>query len=614
MRAALEALVNDRERRARWLVGLALLVAAVARLGTAGWGLPFRFHIDEQGFVMWVAAHTEWQGLVQGSFRPTVSTYGPLVYELAIGVKWLLSGIGGATSAAETATDGWAYLRVLDDPAVTPLTMVEWTRAMRYVSACAGVATLLLLARAAWRLAGPEAAALLAWLGALAPGLVQVSHFYTPDGLLLLFEAAVLDASTMLLVAPSAKRASYAGVAIGLILATKMTGALVALLVPWALWARREGPWRGAGLRACTSRWTWIAVVVSVLTFAALCPWAVLDGPGYFGGASGPSSGAYMLRSLYETGFGYYDWRFVYDGEPRGLVFFTSLLPYALGGPVVALGLAGLFLAERRVRAIAWGALLPTALFVSGWTVLTIRYALPLTPAVLLSAGAVLAQLVRGEHAFTIAAQRVRPGRWGLALAALVVALALARGLAWTLMFAEEDPRALASRWIAAHAADGDVVVTEADLPYTAPLGASDEQAGRPPWALPELRVRRLFAGNELGSAVPPHLRATLGDARFLVVSEWLLRRATSEAAERRAGTHARFYRALLAGQTGFTEVARFEREPRLGPLVWDESGEEQLAVCFDHCPVRIFERTGPFRSPLEEPAPPPREGAAAGP
>ncbi|GAB4112759.1 MAG: hypothetical protein OHK0013_48550 [Sandaracinaceae bacterium] len=592
----------DRERRARWLVAIALVVAAVARLGTVGWGLPFRFHIDEQGFVLWVAAHTEHQGFVRGSFRPTVSTYGPLVYELAIGVKWLLSDVSRAAEAARGVPDGWAYLRVLDDPAVTPLTMIEWTRAMRTVSAWCGVLTLLLLARAARRLGGPEAATLVAWLGALAPGLVQVSHFYTPDGLLLLFEAMVIDAASLLLVRPSWQRASYAGIAVGLILSTKMTGALVALLVPWALWARREGPWRGAIVRACMSRFTWTAVATSIATFVLLCPWAVREGPSYFTGASGPSSGAYMLRSLYERDFGWYDWRFTYNGQPRGLPFFTSLLPYVLGEPTVAVGLAGLFMADRRVRALAWGALLPTAIFVSGWTVLTVRYALPLAPPLLLTAASVLARLsTEGWPATT--RWRVDPkllGLAGRALVAVVLAVSLARGLAWTLMFVEDDPRALASRWIASHASDGDVVVTEADLPYTAPLGHDDEQAGAVPWAMPRLVVRRLFAHNELGAAVPQHLERVLGDARFLVVSDWMLRRGLHPEAERRAGAHARFYRALVAGTTGFSEVARFDRRPTLGPLVWDESGEEQLAVCFDHCPVRIYERTGELQLPFE--------------
>jgi len=543
---------------------------------------------------------------VSGSFEPTVTTYGPFHYELALATKWLISGTSGAAEAAASAADGWAYLNVLDDPARTPLTMISWIHTMRVVSAWCGVLTVLILARTARRLSGPEAASLVAWLAALAPGLVQVSHFYTPDGLLLLFEVMVLDAATLLLDRPSWQRATYAGLGIGLILATKLTGALVALLVPWAIYARREHPGPGALVRACLSRPTWIAVIVSLATYALFCPWAVMRGPDYFSGGGGPTSGAFMLGTLYETDFGFYDWRFAYLDQPRGLTFFTSLLPYAIGGPAVLAGLAGLFLADRRARLIAWGALLPSFALVAGWTVLTIRYSLPLVPPLLLAASAGLARglassRVLGGRALEARLPRVRLHASHLAqvATALVLSLSLARGTAWTLMFTEDDPRALASRWIAEHAEDGDVVVAESDRPYTAPLGASDEPMGALPWEMPNLVIVRLFGGGELGAAVPAHTTRTLREARYLVISDWFLRRGLHPAAVTRAPEQARFYRELLAGRLGFTEVARFDREPRLGPLRWSERDEEQLAVCFDHCPVRIFERTGTYRSPF---------------
>ncbi len=585
------------------LVVLALVVAAIARVGTAGWGLPMRYHVDELGFVMWVAAHAEWHGFVRGSFEPTVTTYGPLVYELALATKWLISGTAGVSEAAHEVSDGWAYLTLLDDPARTPITMNGWIHAMRIVSAWVGVGTVMVLARATKRLAGPEAAAIVAWLAALAPGLVQVSHFYTPDGLLLLFEVMGLDAATLLLDRPSSSRASYAGIAIGLILATKMTGALVALLVPWALFARREHgpdvPGTGALARACFSRWTWIAVLASLVTYAVFCPWAVMRGPSYFTGGGGPTSGAFMLGTLYESDFRYYDWRFAYLDDVRGLAFFTSLLPYILGVPTVVAGLVGLFAGERRTRVIAWGLLVPSFALVSGWTVITIRYALPLAPPILLSASALLARLVMSPR--VTASARVPWRRVGLALLAIVLGVTLARGLAWTLMFTEEDPRTLASRWIASHAADGDIVVAEGDRPYTAPLGAPDEPMGALAHEMPDIEVRRLFGGDELGALIPPHTTRLLRHARYLVISQWMSSRARTDAAVAESPGHALFYRALFTGQLGYTEVARFDRTPHLGPLRWDETGEEQLAVCFDHCPVVIFERTGDYVSPFAE-------------
>ncbi len=607
LRAWLGSLSRDRERRAGALVSLAILVGAIARLWTAHWGLPFRYHVDELGFVMWVAAHAEWSGFVHGSFEPTVTTYGPLVYELAIAVKWLVSGTHDAALAARTVGDGWAYLTLLEDPARTPLTLTAWIAVMRDVSAGIGVLTVLVLARATRRLAGPEAAAIVAWLAALAPGLVQVSHFYTPDGLLLFFEVLVLDAASLLIERPSAARASYAGLAVGLVLATKMTGGLVALLVPWALFVRRvDGPdvtSVGALARACASRFTWVAALASVLVYAAFCPWPFMRGPSYFTEGGGPTSGAFMLRTLYERDFGFYDWRFAYLDATRGASFLTSLVPYAIGLPATIAALAGLAVAERRTRLVALGLLLPTSALVAGWSVITIRYALPLLPPLLLAAAAGLARLASRSRT----ACAPRSARHARAAAALVIALvlvpSLARGLAWTLMFSEEDPRTLASRWIGEHARDGDVVVVENEPPYTAPFGHADPYRGELPFAMPRVRVERLFDGNELGDAVPPHLARRLSNARYLVVSRWMASRAETHAALERAPLHARFYRALFAGETGFAPVARFERHPTLGPLAWREDDEEQLAVCFDHCPITIFERVGDYRSPFDAPA-----------
>jgi hypothetical protein len=366
---------------------------------------------------------------------------------------------------------------------------------------------------------------------------------------------------------------------------------------------RKDLSGAGALVRACVEPSTWIAVVASLATYAVLCPWAVLRGSAYFGSGGGPTSGTFMLGTLYERDLAFYDWRLPYLDEPRGVTFVTSLLPYVLGLPVVVVGLAGLLWNERRARLLSWGLLAPTAALVSGWSVLTVRYALPLAPPLLVSASALLGHLV------TASARSSRS--LGLVALTLVLGLSLSRGLAWTLMFAEEDPRTLASRWIATHAQDGDIVVSESDHHYIAPLGRIDEPTGALPYAMPRIEVRRLFAGRELGPAVDLHTTRLLANARYFVVSDWNLRRARSEAAAALSPEHTRFYGALLAGETGYVEVARFERHPTLGPLEWREDDEEQLAVCFDHCPVRIYERRGEYVSPFVRP---PVEGAAPAP
>jgi hypothetical protein len=166
-------------------------------------------------------------------------------------------------------------------------------------------------------------------------------------------------------------------------------------------------------------------------------------------------------------------------------------------------------------------------------------------------------------------------------------------------MFAEPDPRLLAARWLAEHAHDGDLVVTEPEPAYTAPLGLNEEWMGVPPFPMPHLRVLRLWAGWPSDAALPAHVDGMLRRARFLVVGDFYRRRGLDPCARERAPLHARFYEALIAGETGYQRVASFEREPTLGPLRWDESAAEALSVDFDHMPVWIYEREGEYRSPF---------------
>ncbi|MCX7808621.1 MAG: glycosyltransferase family 39 protein, partial [Deltaproteobacteria bacterium] len=431
-----------------WGVAFAFLLGAWARLSTSQWGLPFRYHIDELGFVMWVAAHMEWRGLVQGSFDPQVTHYGPLIFEAAIFIKWLWMGVDASKQVALLAKDGWEYLHLLDDPTRTPLTMSEWIGLLRIFSATLGSFSILLLVRVAKELGGPKAALVVAWLSALAPGLIQVSHFYTTDSVLFFFEAMLLDAASKMLKKPSLGKAIYAGLAIGGLLATKSTGAFLALGIPWVLWIQRgKEAWRPflhAFARASLSWPAWVAAIVALGVLRLLWPWPFKYGLSYFEG-SGPTSGAFLFRTLYEKDFDFFDWRFVYRGQPKGIPFFSGLIPYALGWPAALAGYLSLFALPRRARLFLLGFFVPTALLVSTWTVQTIRYAIPLLPPLLVGAACVLSRT-------TWVQATALPSS---TLAILVLIPSILRGLAWTFMFFEEDPRTLASRWIASHAQNG---------------------------------------------------------------------------------------------------------------------------------------------------------------
>jgi hypothetical protein len=599
------------------LVAAATVLGGLARVGSADWGLPVSFHVDEKGFVLWEAIGAEWRGLTSGDYRPNASVYGPLVYELAIGVKWLRYG-GPETArpiAARYPDPAHYHQRAFDalDPDA-PYSFADWTEDCRTLAGLLGTLAILLLTRAAWRLGGPWAGASAAVIAAFAPGLVQVGHFYTADALLIPEIAMLLDACALLVTGGGAGAALYAGVALGLIAATKMPGLLLGLALAWALaWspAASHGALAG-GSAARRSRWLrWIgagltgrfalAMLAAGLVYVAVQPW-LLDGRGPPEGA-GNRSGLWMLGTYFaEREFVFYDWRFTYNDRTPAY-WLSTILPYALGVPVLLAALAplGTSMARRlglgaplgwsvgsgRLVRLGLVAALPSFLLVAGWGVLTIRHVLPAVPGLVLCAAAVLGAALDRKDARR-------------ALGAGVLGHVTLYGAAWSLMFAEPDPRLLAARWLAEHARDGDVVVTEPEANYSAPLGLNEDWMGVPGFAMPRLRPLRLWAGWPSDEELPEHVDGMLRHARFVVIGDFYRRRGLDPSAHARAPRHAVFYEALLAGRTGHRLVASFERAPTLGPLRWDESGAEALSVDFDHMPVWIYELTGEYRSPFE--------------
>ncbi|MDQ3036918.1 MAG: hypothetical protein M3Y87_31280, partial [Myxococcota bacterium] len=154
------------DRGAMIAILVATLLGTGARLSTVQWGAPFLFHPDERGFVMWEAAAIEWRGLTQDDWRPQTTTYGPVMYELAIALKWtFLGGIDEAREEAAQHGDAWSYVQAgldgWDDG--EPYSFVAWTHLVRGFGALASGLAIALLGLAAWRLRGADAGVCTAW-------------------------------------------------------------------------------------------------------------------------------------------------------------------------------------------------------------------------------------------------------------------------------------------------------------------------------------------------------------------------------------------------------------------------------------------------------------------
>ncbi len=191
----------------RTIVAAALLSLALT-LGCTTWGLPARFHPDEKADV--VAGMLREQRLLPDSYvNPSLQLY---VLAPFVALQQRLAG-------------------KLPEPWSDPLF------AGRLLSALATACGVLLLGLAA-RNVEPGAGALAALLLALAPGVVNLGPFATPEPLLLALSALVL----LLAVRHAEDRAPAwgLGLALGLTASTKYTAAALAVPVIAAVWTRRR--------------------------------------------------------------------------------------------------------------------------------------------------------------------------------------------------------------------------------------------------------------------------------------------------------------------------------------------------------------------------------------
>ena len=509
-------------------VPLILALAAlggVARYATADWGLPYALHVDEKGFVVHDALQIEHDALTRGVLRPRSTAYGPMVFGTVIAVKWsLFGGPDEARRVAREYDDAWTYVNQAATLQRTERTFSfpELLLALRRLSALLGGVAILLLGLAALRLEGARVGVLAAGLTAASVGLIQVGHFFTAESLLipelaLLFWGAARFGTS----APrSSSRRAGAGAMVlagGLLLLTKLPGALVLAIVPVAVAESRRvarprvrlGQTFGEIARAMFSRST-LGVALGAFALAAILHPLVWGRFGLAGmelqaSVEANRAGFVLVREQFvRRTFDFYDWRFVYMG---GIPFWTqlsSLAPYALGGLTALAAYAGLLRGlipgrRRFLDQLAWAGALPTLLFVGGFAVGTIRYLLPALPALILAASSFVASPL-GEPSPGAAQWRRRVGvALTLACVLSVTAWTGLRAVAYVAMFRELDPRVLAGRYLAAHAAPGDTVALDLEGSYSAVLNERYDLLGR---------VEPEFPSNHAGvwadRAVPP--------------------------------------------------------------------------------------------------------------
>lgn len=274
------------------LLGL-LALAAALRFWALDWGLTRTPHVDEAYFVGNAA-----RMLATGSLDHGYYEYPGLIFYLLVPVLKLV-GCGDPPSAA-------AYLA-----------------ARAFIATC-GVLAVALCAHLGRRLAGTRAGLCAAALLAVSPVHVEAAHMFRPDVTLELFLLLLFLACLRVGMSPRAD--GLCGVALGLAVGTKFSGALG--LVPYLL--RRlaaPGPrWRGLAL----------AGVAAAAVFVLVSPYALVHQRAFGEGV------AEQLRYHYE--------RDVTEAAPYPLrlLGYASVWLAALGPLGVLLAAGGVLVAVRR--------------------------------------------------------------------------------------------------------------------------------------------------------------------------------------------------------------------------------------------------------------------------
>lgn len=504
--------------------------------------LPSRDRID----LLFDPAHSPLNPRRDGpTGQPESFAYGSLPIYVQGAVSWLISLVSD--------TDFGSY--------------AETYRVGRPLSGLMDLLTLLFVFLLARRLAHQYAALVAAALYAFAVLPIQLAHFFTVDVWLSCFVTASLYLAIRYVDAPTLGRALALAVPVGCAFATKAS--VPSLLVPlaaafgWVVWRSHD--------RVTPVGHAAAAGLLALAVFSVFEPYAIVRLKPFLDDIR---LQARIVRGQFDVPF---TRQFV--GLSPGLYELRNLFLYALGPGLLLAGVVGIVPAVRRVvreRDAAWailllwvGAYVPTLLITEARF---LRYALPLVPACVILAAAFLVRLPR-------------LGR--VPLARVVTAAVLIVTATWAMgfvsIYARENPRIAASRWMHANIPSGSRITAETwddamPVPYP----------GAPPSAY-------VLISSDIYQDEPPEekarsIAATLQQADYVILSSDRVIASVDNLPWRYAVQN-EYYRRLLGGQLGFQLVYDGELRPELFGFRFDDSASDESFTVYDHPRVRIFKK-----------------------
>ncbi len=473
---------------------------------------------------------------------------------------------------------------------LTKVTGTDWNsfyghihKVGRFLSALADTFTVLLVFLIARALFSVNAGLVGAGLYATAPIPIQLSHFFTTDVWMTLFATISIFCAVRAAQSADGRWFALAGLSFGLAMASKASVIMLALVILVAgmcvVRARAKFGERPESLLLGLMEQTLLALLGFVVGFGMFEPYALLQPRVYLTQIDEQSR---IVRGVLDVPF-----TRQYVGTTPVLYQAEQLFRWGLGPMTALLFFAGLvYLIWSAASRRETGAIvLSTWLVFEGALILVpetkfMRYTEPLLPVLAVGAGGFVIHL--------LAAAYRRIGRSGSVSVATAIFLGVAVwSSAFMSVYAAPNTRIQASEWIYQNIPAGSPISAETwdmALPISlAPgLNAPDRQI--------EQVQLELYRDREPAD-VSADIFEVVSTVDYIVLASNRVSTAMPQAPWRYPVQN-RYYKLLESGELGFTLVAKFQREPGIGSLRFNDETADESFINYDHPLVLIYQKT----------------------
>ncbi|KKP61470.1 MAG: hypothetical protein UR54_C0001G0010 [Candidatus Roizmanbacteria bacterium GW2011_GWA2_34_18] len=509
-----------------WLLVISLLV--YSRFINLGWGLPYPMHPDERNMA------NALQGLkcefsisqLADCFNPHFFAYGQFPLYLGYLLTWIFKGFKNFGSLI--------------------ISFEEAVMSLRVISAMASIINVFVLVKIINLVLKKNRTLLIILILTFSPFFIQFSHFGTTESFLMLFYSLIVYFSMRLLKRRTTYEVVWLGLFSGLAIATKVSSIifiavpLITILSSLRSWDRYKNLIKFG--------------ILTIIFMVLFSPHNLINFRDFFSSIKYESDVALGKALVFYT-------RQFFNTVP---VWFqlTKVFPYALGWPVLILGLlgflGGLGWKDRKINLLRFAILvylIPSAFLYAKWS----RFMAPIFPLMVIFAALFLLK-IKVKNIIKI----------------IIIILTILPGIAYLRVYQNTDVRFQASEWIYKNIPDNSYILSETANVVDIPI--SNE-------TMKQLNNYNVISFNFYDLDESPELQSEL--KKHLEKADYILvpsRRIFTNHPKNKYPLLNDYYNKLFSGKLGFQKVTEFSSGLN------DEDAEETWTV-FDHPVIRIYKK-----------------------